>query len=339
MALTDLVNQAKQRVKAVYENFFYYGQEAPAPRMQDEYIGGQDPYAQPAPANAQQGYSAPAAGGYQQGYPQTAYAQQPYGQPNPYQPAQDQGRRGRRSQRNQDNVVDFGAYQQNQGQPYSGQSQPAPQVQQAAQAPAQPQPAPQQPQAAESPVPAGSVCARIINARGMSDCRSAITLLRKGDSVLIVLENVTDPAEMRRLVDTLSGACYSLTATITKVSRYGVYLLAPQNMAVFTDQATNMMNSAPNRGQPRNYPGFAHAQRGYAPQTAYPPQSGYQQPQPNPYAQPVQPQPFTQRTAAPEEPPQNFYQRPAPQEAQAPVFAPQPAGYGYAPDETQAVDQ
>ena len=50
MALTDLVNQAKQRVKAVYENFFYYGQEAPAPRMQDEYIGGQDPYAQPAPA-------------------------------------------------------------------------------------------------------------------------------------------------------------------------------------------------------------------------------------------------------------------------------------------------
>ena len=173
----------------------------------------------------------------------------------------------------------------------------------------------------------------------MSDCRSAITLLRKGDSVLIVLENVTDPAEMRRLVDTLSGACYSLTATITKVSRYGVYLLAPQNMAVFTDQATNMMNSAPNRGQPRNYPGFAHAQRGYAPQTAYPPQSGYQQPQPNPYAQPVQPQPFTQRTAAPEEPPQNFYQRPAPQEAQAPVFAPQPAGYGYAPDETQAVDQ
>ena len=69
MALTDLVNQAKQRVKAVYDNFFYNGQEAPAPRMQDEYYGGQDPYAQPAPAGAQQGYPAPAAGGLFTGLP------------------------------------------------------------------------------------------------------------------------------------------------------------------------------------------------------------------------------------------------------------------------------
>ena len=141
---------------------------------------------------------------------------------------------------------------------------------------------------------------------------------------------------MRRLVDTLSGACYSLTATITKVSRSGVYLLAPQTLAVFADQATNMMNSAPVRSQPRNYqPAYTGQRVSYAP--------------PQQEAQPFRPQPpqqpygggqgFAQRMAEPEEAQQDFYQRSAPQEAQTPPFSAQPAGYGYAPDDVRAVDQ
>ena len=214
--------------------------------------------------------------------------------------------------RQQENVVDFGSYQQNMGR------QPVQPAELTAQEAAQ--------------QTAGLLSARVINARGMGDCRSAITLLRNGDAVVVVMENISDPSEMRRLVDTLSGACYSLTATITKVSRHGVYLLAPQTVAVFADQATNTMNSAPARPQARNYqPGFAGQRVTYAPQ---------QQP-----AQPVQPQAqqpyadaqaFTQRAAAQEASRQSFYQRPAPQMAQPPAFSAQPAGYGYAPDDMQA---
>ena len=76
-----------------------------------------------------------------------------------------------------------------------------------------------------------------------------------------------------------------------------MYLLAPQALAVFADQATNMMNSAPAaRTQARNYqPAYTGQRVSYAPQQRE--------------AQPVQPQPqpyggmqdFTQRAAEPEE--------------------------------------
>lgn len=285
----------------------------------------------------QQGYQQPGYQPYQQqAYQQLSYQQpvyQSYQQPQVQQsqaPQPQMPHRNRRMQQHaaqmENNVVDFGAYQQRQQPQQSQQPQPA-------------QPQPVQENAAQ---PAGSLLsARVINARSMGDCRSAITLLRNGDAVLIVLENISDPSEMRRLVDTLSGACYSLTATITKLSRYGVYLLAPQTLAVFTDQATNAMNSAPVRTQARNYqPGYSGQRTTYTSQPMQgqpqmqPPQ---QQPQANnPYAGM---QAFTQRAAAPEEAPQNFYQRPAPQAAQTPSFSAQPAGYGYAPDEVMAADQ
>jgi hypothetical protein len=105
-------------------------------------------------------------------------------------------------------------------------------------------------------------------------------------------------------------------------------------VAVFADQATNTMNSAPARPQARNYqPGFGAGQR-----VTYAPQQQPVQPV-QPQAQPRQyyaDQAFTQRAAAPEEPRQSFYQRPAPQVAQPPAFSAQPAGYGYAPDDMQA---
>ncbi|MBE5786591.1 MAG: cell division protein SepF [Clostridiales bacterium] len=309
MASGDFFGNLKDKVRSAYDGFFYDNSNKQSTR-----------------------------GGYAQPVVQTA-AQQP----------------GKRSQKieeqGESNVVDFGTYQQQhqqfqppyqpapqqqvyppqqfQGQanyqpPQQSRFQPQPPVQQPMQ-PQNYQPAPQEP--VQQPPVNALISARVINARGMADCRSAITLLRNGDAVLIVLENINDQAEQRRLVDTLSGACYSLVATITKVSRFGVYLLAPQSMAVFADQITNQMNGMPARPM---------APRGYQPQQGYPgyqPQQG--QPGPMYYGAPQQ-QGFAQRVAAPEEAPKAFYAQPAPQAAPAPAFTAQPAGYGYSPDEAQA---
>ncbi len=329
MAVGDFFGSLKNTVKTAYDNFFYNGRHAPATQEQEVY---------PEPQN--QAYPQQM-GGYQQQYQQQPYQQQPYQQQPYQQPAAGQGAgwgqqpvyrqpqqqaqpapqgRVRRSQlhaqRQEENVVDFGAYQQSWQNPQSAET------------PAQ--------EAAQQT--ASLLSARVINARGMGDCRSAITLLRNGDAVVIVMENISDPTEMRRLVDTLSGACYSLTATITKVSRYGVYLLAPQTMAVFADQATNIMNSSPaSRAQARNYqPVYAGQRASYAPVQREAPVRQPPQPQQQPYGGA---QGFTQRAAEPEEARSDFYQRPAPQMAQTPAFSAQPAGYGYAPDEVQAVDQ
>lgn len=320
MAFGDVFGNLKQKVRSVYNNFFYEGAEAPAPQAPEAnmYPPQEQPYQQP-----QQGYEnyqqpqAPYAQEFQQPQYQQQNFRQGYQQPQ-YQPNYEnpQQPRNRRSQQHAgqmgNNVVDFGSYQQQSQQPLYQQPQQN-HFQQPAYQPQQ-EPAPQQPQQS------AALNARIINARGMADCRSAITLLRNGDAVMIVLENVTDPAELRRLVDTLSGACYSLTATITKVSRYGVYLLAPQAVAVYADQATNQMNN-PNRVQSRGY------QQGYAAQNPY------QAPQ-----QPMQQQGFTQRPAQMEEPQQPFYARTAPQAAQVPSFSAQPVGYGYAPDAMEAAE-
>ena len=334
MAVADFIGGLKNKVRSVYNNFFYDGGEAPIPQGGQEYAPVQE---QPYPQQPQAGqwqqpqFTASQPMAYQQSYQpqqsyQQSYQQSAYQQPAPaYQPQQQaEAQHQPRSRRMQHqaaqletNVVDFGAYQQRQ-QPQAAAPQTAP----------EPQPA----------SASGLLSARVINARGMGDCRSAITLLRNGDAVMIVLENITDPTEMRRLVDTLSGACYSLTATITKVSRYGVYLLAPQTLAVYTDQATNAMNSAPARAQSRNYqPGYTGQRVAYANQPMQQPQQVQPQPQQeNPYANQ---QGFTQRSAIPEEAPRNFYQRPVPQSAQTPSFSAQPAGYGYAPDEAAASDQ
>lgn len=333
MATGDFFGNLKQKVRSLYNNFFYDGAEAPVPRgMQEEvYPDEQQPYGQQMPQNYQQAQYQ-ASYGQQQAQAYAAYSPQAQS----YQPQHRNRRAQQHAEQAESNVVDFGAYQhQAYQQPaqaaYQQPSQHYQQPQGYQQAPSyQQQPAPAAPAMEAQPVqPApvaqGQSCARVINARGMGDCRSAITLLRNGDAVLIVLENVTDPAEMRRLVDTLSGACYSLTATITKVSRYGVYLLAPQTMAVYADQVTNQMNSpgrAPLRGYQNTYGGQrpmyqsapqAPAMGGYAPQ-----------------------QGFTQRPNPVEEAAQPFYARTAPQAAQVPSFSAQPAGYGYAPDETEA---
>ena len=309
MAFADLVRTVKNKASQMYSNFFYEGKDVPSAPRKGRAFAGQEPMPPQQPQEQPfQQYQQPAQQQYfGNGYQQAYQPGQPYQQPQ-YAPQPEQPQRVRRAAQHAGNVV----------QVNFGSQQP--------EAPAQ-EPAQQQPSALLS--------ARIINARGMSDCRSAITLLRNGDAVLIVMENITNPGDMRRLVDTLSGACYSLTATITKVSRYGVYLLAPQSMAVFADQATNQMNAGPVRPQPAAYqtnPAYAAPQR---PMTyANPVQQPA--PQPQPYSQP---QDFTQRTAAPEQAAQNFYQRPLMQDSAIPSFSNRPAGVGYAPDEHTAAAQ
>ncbi|MBQ8135827.1 MAG: cell division protein SepF [Clostridia bacterium] len=91
--------------------------------------------------------------------------------------------------------------------------------------------------------------ARVISARSVSECYSAITQLRQGDIVILVMDHITDPAEMRHYVDMLSGACYSLRATITKLSRHGAYLISPSKVRVFVDATTSQLNSAARQPQ------------------------------------------------------------------------------------------
>ena len=121
MAFGEVFGNLKQKVRSVYNNFFYEGAEAPAPQAPEAnmYAQEQPVYQQPAP---QQGYEtyqqaqqpqAPYVQEYQQSvYQQAQQAAQPFQQP-----------RNRRAQQHamqqENNVVDFGAYQhQGQQAPY-----------------------------------------------------------------------------------------------------------------------------------------------------------------------------------------------------------------------------
>lgn len=313
MAFADFFRNVKNKAAEAYSNFFYAGKDAPPASEGERGSAVQEPTpAQPAWQGQPWQGNPQYYGGFQtqtyQPQPVAQPAQPTFRQPQNAQPEQPQPR-FRRSAQHASNVVqlDFGTPQ-----------------------PAQPDPEPVQ-------QPSGQMDARIINARGMSDCRSAITLLRNGDAVLIVMENITNPGDMRRMVDTLSGACYSLTATITKVSRYGVYLLAPQSLAVFADQATNQMNAGPAHAQNQTYQPNPYAAQHPVytnPMNTAQPAQPAQPTQPYAVPQPYgQQQGFTQRMAAPEAAAQDFYQRPTTQDSTIPSFSNRPAGVGYTPDE------
>lgn len=347
MAVGDVMNGLKKKM----ERFLYGDEEQPRAVQQPQ------PFA-PAPDAAftqqpQPQYAPPMQANYYQ--PQQAASQQPvyqqpqqpvYQQPAQPQPAPQQAAPqnswNSRFNQKQEKVVNIRDYQQ---------------------------PAPEMAAPAEEAKPMSQAITRVVCARGMMDCRLAITLLRAEDAVLVTMENIKDPAEMRRLVDTLSGACYSLSASITKVSRYGVYLLAPQSMVVYADQMINQMNgAAPKAQRPMYQPGQRPAmqsqaayqqqqqsayqpqtayqqqpQPAYQPQTAYQPQPAYQQPRQDAY-QPqaeslYQQNAFTQRTAAPQENTAAFYARPQQVQApQMPAFASQSANSGYVPDDMEVAE-
>ena len=298
-----------------------YQQQQPQ-YAQNAYQQQQPQYAQNAYQQQQPQYAQNAYQQQQPQYAQNAYQQQPqyaqasaqsqqpvqqaqplYSQFSAQMPQPPRNRRvQQRAQQEAENVVPFpGAYQQDAQQPGT------------------------QPQAGET-----VLNARIINVRGINDCRSAIALLRAGDALIVVMDNVADPAEMRRYVDTLSGACFSLSATITKVSRHGAYLIAPSCVNVYADQMTAQMNGAQRPAAQRYAQGYQPKDRSY--QQPYASQEAYAQ-------RPAQDQQgFERRAPAPDVQQNAFYAQRPQNEPAAPSFEAQPAGYGYAPDRMEAVE-
>lgn len=318
MALGDFIGNLRTKVESAVNNFFYPDGEFPQPvqgsEMPQQDAPQVDPYMNGAYA-AQMEQGAPYdQQGYQQNY------QQPQQQ---YQHAQ---------------------YQQPQPQQYQQQ----PQYQQPQQASPQQQPRPYQPQhaAPQNPKPQteGNVVyfpnaqaapqqdmpalnARVINARGVSDCYSAISQLRAGDMVILVLENIADPTEMRHYVDMLSGACYSLRATITKLSRHGAYLICPTPVKVFVDAATNQLNSISSRTAQRpQQPSFQN-QMNYQGQ-----QNSYQQPQTPQMSYPRQGEDPYQRRVAPDPQQTAYYSRSVAPDPQISATTEKQAYNGYMPD-------
>ncbi len=250
-------------------------------------------------APAEQAWQAPYQGMYQQQPIQPMYQQQPQQQQAQQQPitqfaAQIEEQRSRARQENPNMVPFPGAYAGEQAN--------------------------EQPQ-----TPQMGIC--VLNMRNNADCRLAISMLRKGNALMVTMENVGDAPEMRRYVDTLSGACFSLNATITKVSRNGVYLLAPGTMAVMADAATSQMNSGTQRRpqaaqtRPQTRPAQYQQPAAYAPS----------------YQNPMDENGFEYRAPAPE-PQQSFYYQQPMQAPAAPVFESQQPGTGYVPDRMEAVN-
>lgn len=270
-----------------------YQQEAP----QQGYYGQQQAaYQQP-----QQGYQQ-APQGYQQ--PQQTYQQPAFQQPQQapqyrtqagyQQPMQGQGYGMEQQTVNQ-------SYVQPRNRRAAQHAQPAENLVQFPGAQPQQQPAEQQPAPAKKQL---SAC--VINVRSIADCRSAIGILRTGDCVIAVMDSIADQSEVRRYVDTLNGACFSLGCTMTRTSsRVGVYFLAPSGVQVLTDQTTTQMNS-----------------QSRAPQRARSAQPVFQ----NPY----QAQPAAYAAPRP------AYQAAAYQQPQQPSFAAQQPAQGYTPDQDSA---
>ncbi|MBR4429479.1 MAG: cell division protein SepF [Clostridia bacterium] len=251
----------------------------------------------------EQSWQAPYQGMYQQQPVQPMYQQQPQPQPQQQpQPmtqfaAQIEEQRSRAKQDNP-NVVPFPGT-------YTGEQNPQ-----------------EQTQSGQS-----GIC--VLNLRNNAECRLAISMLRQGNALMVIMENVGDAAEMRRYVDTLSGACFSLNATITKVSRHGAYLLAPGSFSVMADAATSQMNSIQRRPQQAAQYTQPRAANPYAPQAnAYP--SSYQNPTDENGFEYRNPAPEPQQTAM-------YYQQPAQAPAMPSFDVPRP-GTGYVPDRMEAVN-
>ena len=290
----------------------------------------------------------------------TGYGSGAYMDDEPPYEAKEAPRRTRRSgQKRGGQAPQVSQAWQQQQQPYPGMEQPMEQAPYAQQyAPQQPQPqqpreqqpisqftaqvaeqqsrSKQQPNAqilqfpgayagAQEPAPQPQYGICVLNLRSNQECRLAITMLRQGDAVMVIMESVSDPAEMRRYVDTLSGACFSLNATITKISRHGTYLLAPGTVNVKADSVTSQMNSIQRRAAA---PQQRRQANPYAPEAApYPP--SYQNPAPGG---------FEYRAPA-AEPQQPAFYSPQPQEAPPiPSFNYQQPGSGYVPDQMEAVN-
>lgn len=139
--------------------------------------------------------------------------------------------------------------------------------------------------------------AYVINVFNINTCRQAMSCLRKGQCTLVVMDQLVDKAEIRRYVDMLTGACYALNGTMTRLSaKIGFYIMAPSTMTVYTDPTTSNANAPRSIPQQPIYrapttPGSMPTmpQGAFAPQSPYtqPPQMNFSASQPEtPYAPP-----------------------------------------------------
>jgi FtsZ-interacting cell division protein YlmF len=88
----------------------------------------------------------------------------------------------------------------------------------------------QQGRAAEPAAPAAPTELYIYYAQSRGDCEEIINLLLQGRMVALNLEQIDD-AECQRVIDLVSGATFSLRATVNPLS-YHNYLLAPAGVTV-----------------------------------------------------------------------------------------------------------
>ena len=333
-SLKDIFNTLKNKAETIFydpndlNEAYGYQQDNQEPLQQT--YADQGEYQQTYQQQPQQAYQQPYQQQPQQSY-QQPYQQQPqqsYQQSYQQQPQQSY----QQSYQQQPQQSYQQSYQQQPQQSYqqSYQQQPQQDYQQQPQEPVQkekpnvvPFPNAQQTQADNTP----TTC--VINARNVSECYSAIVQLRSGNMVIVVLENITDNMEMRHYVDMLSGACYALKGTITKLSRHGAYLIAPNHMRVCVDAATNQFNSPASRVQ---RPQPAYTQQTPPQQNVQAPNYAQQPQQPNPYMQ-QRPDAAFQRPVRPGDPEQMpMYSRPV---SPDPRMAPQQSRTtfnGYVPD-------
>ena len=212
MALSDSILRMKDKVTGAVQNFFYPRDEYPRDertvrkpregrrikRNNGAFSRNEEQYAEEEDTRSENAWSAPQvseSSPFQNTNPYTSPAQSPYQQQAPYQAQQQAPYQAAQPQ---------GAYQ-SQGQfqqPQSPYQQP--------QGPYQQQgrenggnnilyfPNAPQGQAQEATI-------RVVTARGIADCYGAITQLRLGDAVILVMDGINDPAEMRHYVQNPYG--------------------------------------------------------------------------------------------------------------------------------------
>lgn len=214
------------------------------------------PYRQPAPlspnpyAPRQGGYAAPA----QDAAPEPAPQYQTQFNAESFLRGQ---QRNRRSQQHAPQTQGAGPSQAPAGNvvPFPGMQQPAPETRQ--------------------------MDAYVVNVYNIAACRQAMACLRRGQCTLVVIDQLIDKAEIRRYVDMLTGACYALGGTMTRLSaKIGFYIMAPSGMTVYTDPATSAAN-APSRPQQMTPDRAARqAAERYTPAAYAPPRQDFRAQQP-----------------------------------------------------------
>ena len=85
-----------------------------------------------------------------------------------------------------------------------------------------------------------------IHIRNEYECRLAITELRKGNILALAMDSITDQNEVRGYVEMLIGASCALRFTLTKISKYNVYIACDDDCMMLIDRAVKALNPSYN---------------------------------------------------------------------------------------------